>query len=357
VPSASRVILAAAGGGKTTRIVEQALTESGVRSVLLTYTRDNAAELERKLYERSPAIPAYVEHATWFSFLLRELARPYRPKLHTHRIDGIAWVKGRSVPYVPASDVGRHYFADNRLVYSDKIAKFVCECDKESGGAVLRRLAQRFDHIYVDEVQDMAGYDFELLERMLRGGIQLTLIGDHRQATYSTNNAKKNAGYAGSDIALKFLEWKKYGLVSLTYETHTYRCHPDIARLADSLYPGEPATQSRNTVTTGHDGVFLVRTADMAQYIQAYAPQVLRLSKKTKSPDPSARNFGESKGLTFDRVLILPHGLATKWLSSGDITPIMRSLAKMYVGITRARHSVAFVCDGAVGIAGTTWNP
>ncbi len=325
--------------------------------MLLTYTRNNAAEFERKLYERARAIPTHVEHTTWFAFLLHELARPYRPALHAHRIDGLVWVDGQSALYVPASDVGRHYFADNRLIYSDKIAKFVCECDKESGGDVLRRLAQRFDHVYVDEVQDMAGYDLDLLERMLRAGLQLTLIGDHRQATYSTNNAKKNAGYAGSNIARKFREWEKHGLVSLTYETHTYWCHPEIARLADSLYPREPATQSLNTDTTGLDGVFLVRTADTAPYVQAYAPQVLRLSKMTTLSDPSARNLGESKGLTFDRVLILPHGGAKKWLTSGDIAPIMGSLAKMYVGITRARHSVGFVCDGAVGISGTRWSP
>ena len=61
-------------------------------------------------------------------------------------------------------------------------------------------------------------------------------------------------------------------------------------------------------------------------------------------------NFGEAKGLTFDRVLIFPHGGGKKWLSTGKLTHIEKSAAKMYVGTTRARFSVAFVFEGLAAI-------
>jgi hypothetical protein len=61
-------------------------------------------------------------------------------------------------------------------------------------------------------------------------------------------------------------------------------------------------------------------------------------------------NFGESKGLNFDRVLIFPHGLGKRWLHTGDCRHIKGSRAKLYVGITRARYSVAFVLDGSAAI-------
>lgn len=321
-----------------------------MKCALVTFTRNNAAEIERKLYERVPAIPRSIERATWFSFLLREVVRPYRPVLYDQRIDGLCWVNGTSAPFSNERDIGQHYFANARLIYSDKIAKFACVCERESGGAVLRRLAQRFDHIYIDEIQDMAGYDLDLLERMLRAGIQLTMIGDHRQATYSTHNSRRNASYARSDIAKKFREWKKAGLVTISYERQTHRCHQAIATLADTMYPDEPPTESLNTRETGHDGVFVVKRAGVAQYLQTFHPQVLRLNRTTRCEVPSAMNFGESKGLTFDRVLIFPHGGATRWLKSGDLECIMGSLAKMYVGVTRARQSVAFVFDGECAI-------
>jgi DNA helicase-2/ATP-dependent DNA helicase PcrA len=247
--------------------------------------------------------------------------------------------------------VSRHYFANGSLIYSDKIAKFACACDAASDGAVIQRLAQRFDHIYVDEIQDMAGYDLDLLERMLRAGIQLSMIGDHRQATYSTNNAQRNSAFARSDIAKKFSQWEQEGLVDVSYERHTFRCNQLIADLADSLYPGDPSTQSLNSASTEHDGVFLIASGAVADYVKTYRPQVLRLDRRTKCAELPAMNFGESKGLTFERTLIFPHGLAKTWLSTGITSHIKGSLAKLYVGITRASQSVAFVHDGTCPIA------
>jgi len=50
--------------------------------------------------------------------------------------------------------------------------------------------------------------------------------------------------------------------------------------------------------------------------------------------------------------VIFPHGLGQKWLSSGKLVHVEKSAAKMYVGVSRARHSVAFVHDGSIGVNG-----
>jgi DNA helicase-2/ATP-dependent DNA helicase PcrA len=360
VPSANRIVISAAGGGKTTRVVDQALAwEQGPgTTALITYTRNNVREIQLKAYERVRTIPSHVEVLSWYSFLLRELARPYRSAMHASRVDGIHWVEGKSVPYVPEARTNSHYFLDGSRIYSDKIAKFVCECDRRSGGAIMRRLKQRFSHIIIDEIQDMAGYDLDLLELMLKAGVPVTFVGDHRQATFATNNASKNKAFAGPAIIKKFELWKKKGLVAIEYETHTHRCNQAIADLGDSFFPNEPKTVSRNDKLTGHDGVFLVSSADVREYVERYAPQVLRYSAATKCDPDEAMNFGESKGLTFERVLIYPHGPARKWLASGDIRHVEKSATKLYVAVTRARYSVAFVHNGEVcSVAATKWVP
>lgn len=353
-PSISRIIICAAGGGKTARIVKQAAAETTSRSALVTYTNNNENEIKRRFYSLGPAIPSHIEVMTWFTFLLRELARPYRRALHNRRIDGFQMVEGQSAPYIPESNTAAHYFADGRYIYSDKISKFICKCNRLTGGAVMRRLAERFEHIFVDEVQDMAGYDLDLLQLILTAGIKLSLVGDHRQATFRTNQAKKNAPLGGINIIKKFRQWHNAGLAVLSYEQHTYRCHQAIADLGDSLFPGEPGTKSLNTTVTGHDGVFIVPAAKVADYVREFAPQVLRFDRKTNCQNLTAMNFGESKGLTFDRVLIIPHGGGKRWLSSGDIRHIEKSLARMYVGVTRARYSLAFAFDGVARIPGAT---
>lgn len=58
-------------------------------------------------------------------------------------------------------------------------------------------------------------------------------------------------------------------------------------------------------------------------------------------------NFGESKGLSFDRVLIYPTKPILKWLvdNHSELAPTSRS--KLYVALTRARYSVAIIYDYA----------
>lgn len=345
----SSVTICAAGGGKTTRIVGEA-AKGKRRALLVTYTRNNESQLYQHFYKLAPSLPPHVEVMTWFSFLLRELARPYQRSLHNCRIDAIHWVEAQSVRYVPATNIDEHYFAGSTRVYSDKIAKFVCAIDSETDGAVMARLRQRFDHIYVDEIQDMAGYDLDILELTLKAGITVSMVGDHRQATFRTNQAARNKKYSGRNIMKKFKEWEKAGLLTLCYEQHTHRCHQDIADLGDSFFPNEPATKSSNKTVTEHDGIFIVPSRKVELYVDQFQPQVLRLDKRTPCNGLAALNFGESKGMTFTRVLIFPHGSGKKWLKTGEISHVEGSIEKMYVGTTRARQSVAFVYDGQTAI-------
>lgn len=348
----NEVIIAAAGGGKTTRLAAKAHSHADGKVALVTYTTNNVQEIRNKLYSLNAALPAHAEIWSWYTFLLHEMARPYQRALIDRRIAGLHWVEGRSAPYVPRVKTLPFFLSGGKLIYSDKISQFVLECDKQTNGAVVARLAERFDTIFVDEIQDMSGYDLDLLELILRSPINLVMVGDHRQATYSTNNAAKNKQYIGAKIIEKFCEWEKAGLAILSYEQDTYRCHQTVADLADSFYPTEPKTISKNYSITGHDGVFLVSVQSVPAYLNTFRPQILRLDRKTNCNGNQAMNFGESKGMTFDRVLIFPHKAGGQWLASGSYDHVKGSVAKMYVGVSRARHSVAFVFDGESKVNG-----
>lgn len=353
MPFESEVIIAAAGGGKTTRIVNRVLETSAERAALLTYTQVNTEEIGRKIHAKNGVLPSHVEVWSWFSFLLREMARPYQNYVHHTRIEGLLWCNERSVRFVPQSQTSRFYFAEDRLIYSDKLSQFVVACNEASKGAVIRRIEQRFDRIYIDEIQDMAGYDLDVIELLLKSKVNVTMVGDHRQATFSTNNAAKNKQFRGVKIIDKFKKWEKSKLLTMTFETDTHRCNQAIADFADTLFPDIAPTTSRNQDITGHDGIFVIPTSAVEEYVKRFQPQVLRYDRRTRcgSLDENARNFGECKGLTFNRVLIFPNGSATKWLTTGKYSHIEASAAKIYVAITRARHSVAFVMDKDPAIA------
>ncbi len=351
---ANDFIVAAAGGGKTTRIVREASAATTERIALVTYTNNNAAEIARKTYAQNGMMPRHMEISTWFGFLLHEMARPYQRALYQRRIAGLHFVEGRSPYGVAQADVRRFYFSAPDQIFSDKLSRFVCECDIATNGAVTRRLEERFSHIYIDEMQDISGPDLDLVERLLKSSIKVTLIGDHRQATFKTNHGQKNKAYAGSHIVEKLRQWEARGLGKISFDQTTRRCHQSIADLADTLFPNEPCTVSENKIDTGHDGVFVLPTNSVANYVSRFEPQVLRLDAKTPCHPHDAMNFGAAKGLTFDRVLIFPHQKGTHWVRSGDLKHISapQTLTKIYVGLTRARHSVAIVFDGVSSLKG-----
>ena len=126
------------------------------------------------------------------------------------------------------------------------------------------------------------------------------------------------------------------------------RCNQIICDFSDKLYTYFPKTVSENKYTTEHDGIFFVKKQNVENYLQQYKAVQLRDSKKTPINErykDNAKNFGESKGLTFERVLIYPTVPMLKWLKDNNSTLTDTSRSKFYVAITRARYSLGIVVD------------
>jgi DNA helicase-2/ATP-dependent DNA helicase PcrA len=347
VRSANRVIVASAGSGKTTTIIDDACAAAPARAALVTYTTNNTAAIELQFYRKLGYIPLHLSITTWYSFLLKHLIRPYQRSLYPRPVKKIHFQPGISVQFSRESDVAMHYFTTDSSIYVDKVSKFACQVVAKTSGKPIRRLEEIFDHIYIDEVQDLAGWDLDLVEILMRSRIGVTLVGDHRQATYSTNSAHKNKQYAGAKIILKFEEWKKARLCNLDYQNISHRCVQPICDFADRLHPALPNTRSLNTTVTGHDGIFAVKERDVLGYIAKFSPQTLRYSRADRGVPGSPMNYGAAKGLTFERTLIFPNKKVKKFLLTGKPDDA-GDIAKLYVAITRARQSSAFViADGA----------
>lgn len=356
--SENRVIIAYAGSGKTTKLVNEALANRDRRIAIVTYTNNNTREIGKRFGEWSSGIPKHVDVMTWFGFLLRECARPYqRSKYVGKRIESLLFVNKHSTQYVQESDTRHHYFANDELIYSDKIARFVVECEKNSSQAVTARLGKIYSDVFIDEFQDLAGWDLEVIKMLLQSEIRVTLVGDPRQHIYSTNPAKKNEQYLGVTLVKLVKKWEKNGLCSLGYMNGTHRCNSEICDFSNALWPGMDAMTSLQNDTTDHDGVFLVAENLVGRYIQYYRPQVLRHDKNAKTFGHEAVNFGLAKGLQFDRVLIVPTAPINKYLQTGMLNHVKKARERLHVAVTRAQHSVAFVFDNHSPVVPNRWNP
>ncbi|MGB3362939.1 MAG: UvrD-helicase domain-containing protein [Rhodococcus qingshengii] len=356
--------LAVAGSRKTQSIVDACKNgPTDRRRLVLTYTLTGQRDLERRLNAGCDAanLP---EICGWYAFLLRHCVRPFLPLLYPGRrlaglnFDGLPASMSNGI--IVASGEDRFLDSESRA-YKRFLSKLAVDVVDRADGTAFTRLQRMYDEIYVDEVQDMTGYDLDILEQLLKSTSTIRLVGDIRQSVFDTNpQDPRHKNYRG----LKMLDWfnaqHKAGRLTINYSSETWRCVQEIATFADTIFDsalGFPPTVSRQTRSSEHDGVFVIAPEHVDAYVETYRPVSLRQTIATAIPEGhEAANFGVSKGLTYERVLIFPTGPIKAFLTKGTLlTP--KSACGLYVGVTRAVFSVAFVTARPDKTGLPVWTP
>lgn len=340
MPSPNRAIIAAAGARKTQMVVDGALSDPDRRVLVSTYTNDNLDRIARRLSAEGGVIPANVEVMPWMTLLLREGANPYQSAVFGEPglIQGVDFDRG--TPRYATRGSRRYYLDRACNVYGDVLSDLACHADEESGGEVVRRLEAVYDHIYIDEVQDLVGWDLDFLDRLFHSEIGVTVVGDPRQHILFTNRRSKNKQYRGSEI----VAWIEERTERCAIETRTdsYRCNQPLCDFASGLFPQMEAMRSAENALSGHDGIFEISTEDVDGYVELYRPVILRHDRRARTLGHAATNIGLAKGSTWDRVLIFPTKPIRDYLADRDPTKL-KAPERLYVAVTRARFSAAFV--------------
>jgi len=334
-------ILAAAGSRKTGFIVDSALAVTSGRVLITTFTDHNQRQIVRRIEQKAGGVPPQISVRGWFSFLIQQCSKPYQRAMTGEPlvISGLNF-KGRRSRYTPKGSID--FFLDrNHGMYRDGVSDFVIELNKKTSGAVVRRLERIYTHIFIDEVQDLVGYDLDVLDLLISSKIKLVMVGDPRQHTFSANLGSRNKKYQGVGL----LGWFQDRAKSCTIEerNYSYRSNQAICDFADAIYPDFPHTASIDVPQTEHDGVFQIETGCVQNYIARFGKiTALRHNKNSPTSGLRAMNFGVAKGSTFERVLIFPTEPILKYLVDREHAAL-KSPEDLYVAVTRARFSVAFV--------------
>lgn len=350
--------LSVAGSRKTQGIVEHCASLSrGRRVLVLTYTQTNQAELRNRLAQHA-GDHLGVEVLGWFTFLLRHFARPFIPfKFPAERVHGFNF-DGR--PHRMAK--GKRRFLDSKgAVYGCELGRLSHELVTESAGKLVRRLECIYDEILVDEVQDLSAHDWEIVDVLLASSIEVRMVGDIRQSVLATNpRSNKNKRYAYAEAINWFREREARGILEIIESIITWRCHHSVASFSDTIFDPSwsfPVTESKNHKATGHDGVFLIESKHVDEYIAEFDPQCLRSTANSgKTFNLDYINFRLAKGTTHERVLIVPTGGIVKFIQKGTHLPPTPA-ASFYVAVTRAAQSVAIVLDKAGDSTLPFWRP
>lgn len=357
----NHLTLAVAGSGKTQRIVDACSTaEPNERILVLTYTSENQKELKKRL-ARNAGNHHGIDVSGWFSFLIGDFVRPYLPFLYPDRR-----VRGFDFKSPPQQRVKneewRRYFNNQSEVRKVHLSQLAHRVNEAAAEAPIRRLERIYDRIFIDEVQDLCGWDLEILECLMKSRIPLQMVGDVRQAILVTNpQERKNKKYKYMRIWDWFRRQEGALQLSIHQECTTFRCRPEIAKFADSLFSkdlGFETTVSLNSTETAHDGIYFVKSSDADAYVESYNPLFLRRNANSGRGLAYLHpmNIGISKGLGREHVLIYPTDEMVKWLSKQSVLEEQRA-AYMYVAITRAQQSVAFILDSPGDSAIPYWTP
>ncbi|MEJ6529326.1 UvrD-helicase domain-containing protein [Exiguobacterium sp. USCH10] len=354
MPSNKRIIKAAAGTGKTTLLIGEAVKNYQVGKVLyLTYTNANLNSMKYDLMDSVGIIPKNIKCKTWTEFLLNECAKPYRKVMGGPEIEGVNFCSLGEIPRIKGITAAnwRYYYDFQGRLYYERIAQLCHVILEVSDGVIIDRLQKIYTTILIDEIQDMGGYDLKIIESIYRSNINLVVVGDHRQATYSTNSGPFLSKYRGVNIFNFFTEVLKHDELESLDVCH--RCPQIVCDLANTLYD-DLNMQSVTKVEDEDVGTYLVNMDNVSKYLERYKPTVLyydiRALRKFKSNldddfNFEAITFGKSKGLSFDNVLILPTKEMESHVIKGQHRMSDTVIAQFYVAITRSKKNVGILSE------------
>lgn len=344
--SSNTVIISAAGSGKTYRICEHAISNQNSENkvLLITYTnRGKEAIIKEYKKQNLGVLDKNVIVKTWFQFLLSEWIKPYQASF----FNDINLIKSfdftQAYGYVnkrPISSPSRYIRGSNIL--SNEASRLALLLNDKSSNAVINRLEKIYEYIYIDEVQDLSGDDINILEILFDSKIYTFCVGDPKQSTYQTYNTKKYKSKTGRNIYQYYSALNKDSIVTIDVNNKSRRCNSDICKLANIVHPVDPIIESLENEDNPHKGVYIISSSDVTDYYDSFRPMILRYDKRTQCEFTEVINYGVSKGMTFERVMIYPNQPLVKLIKNG--TPL-KSPEKYYVAATRAKHSVCLVID------------
>jgi len=313
--AAPLAIVAAAGSGKTTVLTRRIAfrvahgTALSQHVLALTFTRDAAAELKRRL--RKLEIREPIEAGTFHGVALRLLrdralaANHAPPQVANDRIrlarevlselklqvepyaalSDLDWARARMVPpdrYEGAVRITRRRtalpparFADFAAAYERlKRRRGVIDFDDllvntiealRTDKAWADGVHWRYRHLFVDEAQDLNPLQHAMLEALRAGRLDLCLVGDPRQAIYGWNGADPTA------LAEVEVRYPGVTVVSLT---SNYRCSPQVVRAGAAALAASGQQDNSESRQPGAATVVVQQVADDIGEAEAVARHV-----------------------------------------------------------------------------------
>lgn len=329
-----RLILAVAGSGKTTYIVNSLSKEK--KSLIVTYTTANYENLKLKIIEKyENYLPENIVLMTYFQFIYSFCYKPFLSDLV--KAKGI-WYESNENLYCKKENMD-FFITENRYLYSNRIA-FLIE-QKGYLFEVKKRLEKYFDEFIIDEIQDIAGRDFEFLKNIMDVNINMLFVGDFYQHTFDTSRdgiINKNL-YNDLSSYISIFENKGFSIDKSTL-VKSWRCSKNICEfVTDKMHITINSNRNDSTIIS-------LITDDKEKESILSDNKIIKLHyNKSDQFGICHKNWGQTKGEDcYDDVCIILNDNTYKHFNNNNLYDLPQSTKnKLYVAITRAHKNVFFV--------------
>lgn len=312
--------------------------------LLITYTNKGVEALKTEYSKQNcGVVDERADIKTWYQFLLAEMIKPYQSYIFKQEnlVRSIDFTSMYGKPNYKKRGTKEHYLNRHNDVLVNAASELAVDCNTISDGKVIKRLEKVYAHIFIDEIQDIAGSDLDLLNLFLKSSISVTCVGDYKQATFRTHNAKKNRKVTGVNIIDHFNDLERKGVLEMQYNKMSRRFNQEICDFSNTIFGDDNEIETTMVETCENDGVYLLPADVIEEYIAHYHPVILKYDITTDTLGHISYNFGACKGMTFERTLIFPNGVFLSFLKGKELN----SPSKYYVASTRSKYSIGFVVD------------
>lgn len=330
--------LAVAGSGKTSYLVNN-LNEVD-KTLIITYTHNNHASILERVEERFNKVPDNIEVQTFFTFLYSFCFSPFL--LEEIDAKGIYWdFPPNHTRFFPRDDDDdlRFYRSKEKLLYHNRISKLLLT--KKVTKRIINRLEKYYSKLYIDEVQDIGGHDFNLIMNLMKAEIEIKLVGDFFQHTYSTSYDGNINKTLHDDLKTFIKKFEKKNIKVVTDDLNkSWRCAPKICQFIKENLGIEIYSHTDKKF----DMVYL-EEKEQIQKIFDDNDIIKLFYQKSDSYKCYAKNWGDCKGENHHNdVCVVLNKKATSYFKKNKLYKLpSRSRNKLYVACSRPNQNLYLV--------------
>lgn len=323
-----RLILAVAGSGKTYHIVQK--LDEHRRFLLITYTINGTANLKREVINKFGFIPENITIKNYFSFLYTLC---YKPFLSDEIGDkGISW-------NYPKGFYDKSYLTKSKYLYHNRISKLLIE--RNVTLELNQRLAKYYDYLLIDEIQDFGGNDFNLLMEITKANMNILLVGDFFQHTFSTSR-DKNTNKSLHKSLNTFI--KRFQKINIFYDETTLTTSRRCSKTTCDFIREKLGVQIFSNSNEETECKLITNPKEVDKIMNDNSIMKL-FYQKHYDYNCLSNNWGASKGLGFDNVCVIINNEVHKFFKEETTFNFKSNVTKnkFYVACSRSKGNLFFV--------------